>query len=53
MVIPNFIDGIPTEKGRSAERRKLIETYYLELWKHLQRERKNNSVYNEFLGVNV
>lgn len=53
MIIPDYVDGIPTEKRRSAERRKLIENYYSELWKQLQRKGKDNTVFNEYLGVRV
>ena len=49
MTIPNYVDGIPTEKRRSADRRKLIEAYYSDLWKQLQREGKPHAVFNEFL----
>ena len=35
--IPEYIEGIPTEKKKSSERRGLIESYYESLWKELQR----------------
>ena len=53
MEIPEFVYGIPTPKGKSKERVGLIIDYYSMLWKKLQKEGRNNSVYNEFLGVDV
>ena len=51
--LPEYISGIPTAKNRSRERRSLIETYYSNLWKKLQKEGKKNMIFNDFLGVNV
>lgn len=51
--IPEFIEGIPTEKKESPERRGLIESYYELLWKDLQRENGSNGIFNPFLGVTV
>ena len=53
MEIPEFIEGIPTQKKKSKERRSLIEHYYELLWKELQRENGTNGVFNTFLGVTV
>ena len=53
MEIPEYVYGIPTPKGKSKERVGLIKDYYSMLWKKLQKEGRNNSVYNEFLGVDV
>ena len=53
MEIPEFVYGIPTPKAKSKERVELIRNYYLMLWKKLQKEGRNNSVYNAFLGVDV
>ena len=53
MEIPEFVYGIPTPKTKSKERVELIRNYYSMLWKKLQKEGRNNSVYNEFLGVDV
>lgn len=51
--LPEYIYGIPTAKHRSKERRDLIEYYYSNLWKKLQREDKRNMIFNDYLGVNV
>ena len=53
MEIPEFVYGIPTKKSQSKERVGLIRDYYAQLWKKLQKEGRNNSVFNNFLGVNV
>ena len=50
---PEYVEGIPTEKTKSPERRRLIEGYYESLWKELQRENGTNGISNSFLGVNV
>ena len=53
MEIPEYVYGIPTQKAKSKERVELIRDYYSKLWKKLQKEGRSNSVYNEFLGVDV
>ena len=53
MEIPEYVYGIPTQKAKSKERVELIRYYYSKLWKKLQKEGQSNSVYNEFLGVDV
>ena len=53
MEIPEYVYGIPTQKTKSKERVELIRDYYSKLWKKLQKEGQSNSVYNEFLGVDV
>ena len=53
MEIPEYVYGIPTPKAKSKERVELIRDYYSKLWKKLQKEGRSNSVYNEFLGVDV
>ena len=53
METPEYIEGIPTEKKKSSERRSLIEHYYELLWKELQRENGTNGIFNPFLGVTV
>ena len=47
---PEYVEGIPTEKMKSPERRRLIESYYESLWKELQRENGTNGIFNSFLG---
>ena len=51
--LPEYIKGIPTAKNRSRERMVLIKTYYVNLWKKLQREGLINKIYNDYLGVYV
>ena len=51
--LPEFISGIPTAKNRSSERMALIRYYYVKLWKQLQKEGKNNKIFNDYLGVYV
>ena len=53
MKIPENVFGIPTPKNKSKERVGLIRDYYDRLWKKLQKEGRNNSVFNKFLGVDV
>ena len=53
MEIPEYIEGIPTDKSKSPERRQLIGGYYEQLWKELQRETGTNGIFNQFLGVTV
>ena len=51
--LPEYINGIPTAKHRSRERRSLIAKYYSNLWKKLQKEGRKNMIFNDFLGVNI
>ena len=51
--LPEYIKGIPTAKNRSSERMVLIKTYYVNLWRKLQREGLINKIYNDYLGVHV
>ena len=51
--LPEFISGIPTAKHRSKERRTLIAKYYSNLWKKLQKAGRKNTIFNDFLGVDV
>ncbi len=53
MEIPEYVYGIPTLKTKSKERVELIRNYYSKLWQKLQKEGRSNSVYNEFLGVDI
>ena len=53
MEIPEYIEGIPTEKKRSKERFALIMGYYDNLWKQLQREDNANFIRNKFLNADV
>ena len=51
--LPEYVSGIPTAKNKSRERMDLIRSYYANLWKKLQREGKNNKIFNNYLGVEV
>ena len=53
MEIPEYIEGIPTEKKRVKERFELIKSYYENLWKDLQRETGSNYIHNKFLNADV
>lgn len=47
-VLPEFINGIPTAKNRSRERRSLIAKYYSNLWKKLQKEGRKKHDFQRF-----
>ena len=51
--IPEYVEGIPTEKKRVKERFELINLYYEKLWKNLQRQTGGNSIHNKFLDADV
>ena len=59
--LPEFIEGIPTQRRFKVERFNLINQYYFDLWRNLQRERqrerqsieKFNYIHNDYLGVKV
>ena len=51
--LPEYIEGIPTNKKASKERVILIKSFYENHWKQLQRTGKINCVFNDFLGVDV
>lgn len=53
MQIPEYIEGIPTEKKRVRERFELIKSYYENLWKDLQRVTGSNYIHNKFLNADV
>ena len=53
MEIPEYIEGIPTEKKRSKERFALIMNYYETIWKQLQRDCDSNFIRNKFLNADV
>ena len=53
MQIPEYIEGIPTEKKRVRERFELIKSYYENLWKDLQRVTGSNYIHNRFLNADV
>ena len=51
--LPEYIEGIPTEKKRRNERYSLINKYYDNLWRKLQREGRGNKVKNKFLNEDI
>ena len=55
--LPEFIEGIPTQRRFKVERFNLINQYYFDLWRNLQRERQSiekfNYIHNDYLGVKV
>jgi len=51
--LPSVIEGIPTAKWATKERRNLITSYYDQLWKQLQKEVNSNYITNEFLKADV
>lgn len=51
--IPEYVEGIPTEKKKVKERFALIKSYYERLLKDLQRETGGNCIHNKFLDVDV
>ena len=53
MQIPEYIEGIPTEKKRVRERFELIKSYYENLWRDLQRVTGSNYIHNIFLNSDV
>jgi len=53
MEIPEYIEGIPTEKKRSKEHFALIMNYYETIWKQLQRDCDSNFIRNKFLNADV
>ena len=53
MEVPEYVHGIPTQKSRSKERVALIRSYYSDLWVKLQKEGKRNSVFNDYLQVEI
>jgi len=50
---PLTIEGIPTAKWATKQRRELITTYYENLWKLLQKEVNSNYITNEFLKADI
>ena len=53
MEVPQIIDGIPTDKGSSGQRRDIIRQTYMDLLQHLQQTKSKKAVFNNFLGVDV
>ena len=53
VILPEFVEGIPTGRKQLEERYRLIRSYYQKLWKELQREKGSNYIHNKFLDANV
>lgn len=51
--VPEYIEGIPTNREAISERKNLIIKYYNDLWKRLQREVNSNYIYNEYWQANI
>lgn len=51
--LPEYIEGIPTNKKATKERVALIKSFYEKHWKQLQRTGRINRVFNAFLGVDI
>lgn len=51
--LPEKIEGIPTSKKQSKERREIIRKEYIRLIENLQRRRGKKAVYNNFLRTEV
>ena len=51
--LPEFIEGIPTDKKATQQRREYIKQTYMNLLEKLQRVNGKKAVYNKFLGVDV
>ena len=51
--IPQTIEGIPTAKKQSKERREIIKKEYIHLIESLQRRRGKKAVYNKYLNTEV
>ena len=51
--LPKRIEGIPTEKKLSKERREIIKNEYLLLINKLQKKRGKKAVYNKYLKTEV
>lgn len=51
--LPEYIEGIPTTKKASKERREIIKREYIQLIEHLQTSRGKKAVFNECLQAEV
>ena len=53
MEIPEYIEGIPTEKKESKRRREIIKREYIHLIERLQNTCEKKAVFNEYLQTDV
>ena len=51
--IPEYIEGIPTDKQASAKRREIVKSEYIKLIQRLQNLYGKKAVFNEFLQTDV
>ena len=51
--LPEYIEGIPTRKKASKERREIIKQQYIRLIEHLQTNRGKKAVFNECLKTEI
>lgn len=51
--LPEYIEGIPTTKKASKERREIIKQQYIRLIEHLQTSRGKKAVFNECLQTEI
>lgn len=51
--LPEKIEGIPTAKKQSKERREIVRKEYIRLIESLQRRHGKKAVYNNFLKTEV
>ena len=53
MEIPEYIEGIPTQKKESRKRREIIKKEYIRLMEKLQNTNGKKAVYNNYLQTDV
>ena len=53
MEIPEYIEGIPTQKKESRKRREIIKKEYIRLMEKLQNTNGKKAVYNKYLQTDV
>ena len=51
--LPTYINGIPTDKNATVQRRNIIRQTYMDLLQHLQQTKGKKAIFNNFLGVDV
>ncbi|MDR1679256.1 MAG: hypothetical protein LBR81_05695 [Prevotellaceae bacterium] len=52
-IIPSIINGIPTDKNATEQRREIVKNTYFKLLERLQRTKGEKTIFNDFLGVDV
>jgi len=51
--LPLHINGIPTDKNATIQRREIIRKTYMNLLQYLQQTKGKKAIFNDFLGVDV